>query len=89
GNCLLRVDVDADQIPTAEVILNRHSPIDVHAGTAAGATASAAPTRDTQAIPVVKEEIRVGKRQVLRGGVRVYTRVTEEPVEERFSAAVV
>ena len=82
GNCLLRVDVDADQIPTAEAILNRHSPIDVHAGTAAGATASAAPTRDTQAIPVVKEEIRVGKRQVLRGGVRVYTRVTEEPVEE-------
>jgi len=33
-------------------------------------------------VPVVEEQIQVGKRQVERGGVRLYTRVTERPVEE-------
>jgi len=31
---------------------------------------------------VVEEELQVGKREVQRGGVRVYTHVTETPVEE-------
>jgi len=35
-----------------------------------------------EAIPVVQEELRVGKRAVQRGGVRVYSHVTERPVEE-------
>jgi uncharacterized protein (TIGR02271 family) len=39
----------------------------------------------TQSIPVVQEEMKVGKRQVQRGGVRVYQRVTERPVEENIS----
>jgi uncharacterized protein (TIGR02271 family) len=34
------------------------------------------------AIPVVEEELQVGKRQVERGGVRVRSRVIERPVEE-------
>ena len=33
-------------------------------------------------VPVVEEELLVGKRQVQRGGVRVYSRVVETPVEE-------
>jgi stress response protein YsnF len=33
-------------------------------------------------IPVVEEDVRVGKRAVVRGGVRVYTRVVEQPVEQ-------
>jgi uncharacterized protein (TIGR02271 family) len=33
-------------------------------------------------IPIVEEELQVGKRQVQHGGVRLYTRVTERPVEE-------
>ena len=33
-------------------------------------------------IPVVEEDLAVGKRMVERGGVRIYTRVTERPVEE-------
>lgn len=33
-------------------------------------------------IPVVEEELKVGKRAVQRGGVRVYSRVTEKPVQE-------
>lgn len=37
------------------------------------------------AIPVVEEELRIGKRAVQRGGVRIYNRVTERPVEETVS----
>ena len=36
----------------------------------------------TEAIPVVEEQMQVGKRQVNRGGVRVYSRVSERPVQE-------
>ncbi len=45
-------------------------------------TAASAGETASQAIPVVEEQLRVGKRAVLRGGVRVYTRVVEQPVEE-------
>lgn len=34
-------------------------------------------------IPVIEEELRVGKREVQRGGVRVYQRVRERPVQEQ------
>lgn len=38
-----------------------------------------------QVLPVVEEELRVGKRQVRRGGARIHTHVTETPVEENVS----
>ena len=40
--------------------------------------------RDTtiQSIPVVEEELKVGKREVQRGGVRIYSRIVETPVNE-------
>jgi len=77
GNCLLGVETNENNIPVVENVLSRHSPIDLRAeGVAAGSGEKGS------AIPVVKEEVQVGKRQVLRGGVRVYSRVVEEPVEE-------
>ncbi|HEY1325594.1 MAG TPA: DUF2382 domain-containing protein [Casimicrobiaceae bacterium] len=36
----------------------------------------------TTRIPVVEEELKVGKRVVERGGVRIFARTTERPVEE-------
>jgi uncharacterized protein (TIGR02271 family) len=33
-------------------------------------------------MPVVEEELQVGTRQVPRGGIRLHTRVTEQPVEQ-------
>lgn len=41
------------------------------------------PGDDEVTMPVVEERMRVGKRPVARGGVRVYTRTHEEPVEEQ------
>jgi stress response protein YsnF len=43
-----------------------------------GATTSGSST----SIPVIEEEVQIGKRQVERGGVRVYSRIMERPVEE-------
>ena len=37
---------------------------------------------DTTAIPVIQEELKIGKRAVERGGVRIYQRVVETPVSE-------
>jgi uncharacterized protein (TIGR02271 family) len=38
-----------------------------------------------QSIPVVEEELQVGKRVVRKGGVRVYSRTTEQPVHEEVT----
>lgn len=38
-----------------------------------------------RSIPVVQEELEVGKRTVRRGGVRVFNRVVEQPVEEQVT----
>lgn len=37
---------------------------------------------DTTAIPVIQEELKIGKRAVERGGVRIYQHVVETPVNE-------
>lgn len=42
-------------------------------------------TTGKAAIPVVQEEVRVGKREVERGGVRVFSRMVETPVNETVS----
>jgi uncharacterized protein (TIGR02271 family) len=41
-----------------------------------------APDTGSAAIPVVQEQLRVGKREVQRGGVRVFSRIVETPVNE-------
>jgi uncharacterized protein (TIGR02271 family) len=49
-----------------------------------GSSLTGSQQRDTStaAIPVVQEQLKVGKREVQRGGVRVYSRVVETPVNE-------
>lgn len=39
--------------------------------------------QDEAKIPVVEEQLQVGKREVQRGGARVFQRVTDKPVEEQ------
>lgn len=46
------------------------------------AQARTANTGETSRIPVIEEELKVGKREVQRGGVRVYQRIREKPVQE-------
>jgi uncharacterized protein (TIGR02271 family) len=40
--------------------------------------------REGVTIPVVEEQLNVGKREVQRGGVRIFSRTTERPVEENI-----
>lgn len=52
-----------------------------------GATSTTAgsvsvPAKGETTIPIIEEQLQVGKRQVSRGGVRVFQRVTERPVQE-------
>jgi stress response protein YsnF len=37
---------------------------------------------ESESVPVVEEQVSIGKRKVLRGGVRVTSKVSERPVEE-------
>lgn len=47
-----------------------------------GSSTQTSSSQGDVALPVIQEELQVGKRAVQRGGVRVYTRMTEQPVEE-------
>ncbi len=92
GNVLLSVDTDENNVDRVADILDRYSPLDMHRGDEGSASATSSSKRSgaqttnatgqSRAIPVVEEELKVGKRAILKGGVRVYSRVVEQPVEE-------
>lgn len=72
-------------------ILERHNPVDVEdrasqwrdeGGGESQQRPSAEHTEGEESIPVTEERLRVGKRAERRGGVRVYSHVTEQPAEE-------
>lgn len=90
------VDTDAERVtslvldggevlPVGSVSLRDRT---VHATT--GTTARPGPEASITAgdhvvLPVVEEEVRIGKREVAGGGVRVTSRVEERPVHEKVS----
>ena len=85
GGALLCVGADASQTGRAMEILNLCGAIDIddQGQDALSETVSPKPeARETETIPVVEEQLKVGKRTVHRGGVRVYAHTVEEPVEE-------
>jgi uncharacterized protein (TIGR02271 family) len=43
------------------------------------------PLLDRVTVPVVEEQLEVGKRQVNRGGVRIHSHIVEEPIQESVS----
>lgn len=92
------VTITTDDEDRAADILDRNGAIDVEeraaswsqdqSGTAASLTGTRETSRDLgntgeRSIPVVREELQVGKREVRRGAVRVFNRVTEQPVQEQ------
>ena len=50
-----------------------------------GARRDTANVQGEQVIPVVQEDLVVGKREVERGGVRIYSRVVSQPVSEQVT----
>jgi len=90
GGAMLSATVPDDRVESTRALLERYGASDFERGIASGtprtsaatATAGTANVEGNVAIPVVEEELQVGKREVRRGGVRVYSHVTERPVEE-------
>jgi len=89
GGALLAVTVPDNEASEVAAILKQHGARDIDGnhqqaadlGTPVYGGASTSSAAEGTAIPVVEEEIVVGKREVDRGGVRVYSHVTERPVE--------
>ena len=87
GGSVITATVDDDRIDAATAILDRYNPVDFDQRVdsyrpEAVNGHSATKTTGDRTIPVVQEELKVGKRTVQGGGVRVYSRVTETPVNE-------
>ena len=55
------------------------------AGLQSATPAGKSTLREKTSIPVMQEELQVGKREVQRGGVRVYQHVTQTPVQETLN----
>ena len=55
------------------------------ASTTAAQTSLQKSATEQTTLPVIEEQLKVGKRAVLKGGVRVYQHITERPVEESVS----
>jgi uncharacterized protein (TIGR02271 family) len=83
GGTLVTVQAAEDRADLAAEILERHGAVDIDQRTAEWRQGGWTDLREGEVkVPVVEEELQVGKRQVQRGGVRVYSRLTETPVEE-------
>lgn len=101
GDAIEIAHVSDEKAEPAREIMNRHGAIDIHdafssrsstvSGMAAAAatTATSAPittaTTGETVIPVVEEELAIGKREIQRGGARIHARVTERPVSEQVT----
>lgn len=95
GHTILSVEVDDDEVDAASALLNRAGAIDldtqVSQWQAEGYTGYSGSTQQQPndsvtnqktRIPVVQEELEVGKRTISKGAVRVYSHLVETPVSE-------
>lgn len=96
GGILVTVAADDEpEAQTAAEIFRRHGALDIDQRASewkkqgwkgrfdADAAGTTTPSTETgRTVPVTEEQLVVGKRNVERGGVRVYSRVVEQPVRE-------
>ena len=89
GGALLTATVSDEEAEDVADILKLHGARDIEGGYQGSASAGVPVYGETSAsktgassIPVVEEELVVGKREVDRGGVRIYSHLVERPVAE-------
>ncbi len=95
GGTVIAVSATPDRVNAVERIFGDHSATkidetvtrdrDMAAAPSAAAPLAGAAVAGEAAIPIVEEELQVGKRTVDQGGVRVFRRVVEIPAEETVS----
>ena len=89
GGAVLTVVADDDDANDVANLLKQHGARDIDGGYQGAAdlgtpvygSSTASDRTGETTIPVVEEELVVGKREVDRGGVRIYSHVVERPVE--------
>ncbi|AWJ85461.1 hypothetical protein TSH58p_17975 (plasmid) [Azospirillum sp. TSH58] len=95
GHTLVAADIADQDADAAEAILDENGAIDLpdasshqpkkpakaDSGKADKETADSG-TDEEETVPVVEEQVEIGKRRVSKGGVQVTTEVTETPVRE-------
>ena len=92
ADAVLAIQVDSDErARVAAEILDRNGAIDVderstqygqqNVAKTSGTTQNTAKAQGGTTIPVIEEELQVGKKQVERGGARIRSRIIEKPVE--------
>lgn len=78
-----------DMEDSVAAIMNRHGPLDINTESAQwrqeGWTGGAAMRSSEESIPVIKEDVSIGKRAIEKGGLRIYSRTVERPVSEDVS----
>jgi len=92
AEAILTVHADSpERAELARDILDRNGAIDVNEGgmgyagtTGSTATGATSNVESGTKIPVVEENLNVGKREVERGGARIRSRIVEKPVEENI-----
>ena len=75
GKALVAAQAPEEKLDRAAAIMDRYE--------AAGQEKKQGRSAGEETVPVVEEELEVGKRKVVRGGVRVSSHVVERPVEEK------
>ena len=75
---------DEEKSEIASEVMSHHHPVDLDERSTEWLGAESTPREVTgaQSIPVVQEEVKIGKREVQRGGVRIFQKVSEVPIEE-------
>ena len=68
---------EADKVDEAETPMEARRPL--------AAAQNLTSDGDHETIDVIEEQLQVGKREVQRGGVRVFQRITEKPVSETIT----
>jgi uncharacterized protein (TIGR02271 family) len=84
GGTLITVRAETDEATScAQRIMQQHGAIDIEErGAHWRSQGWSGKFGEGEVLPVVKEELAVGKRKVSKGGVRVYSHVVEKPVKE-------
>ena len=85
GGIVLVVQAEGALADKAETVFERYHAEKIDERGLQAQPKAAATTANDVVIPVIEEELVVGKRQVQRGGVRVFSRMVEVPVEEQVT----
>lgn len=87
GGAMLSVDVpDEEDVDTIREVMLDAGAVDLNAlSVEEEESETSASQEESQTVPVIEEEMEVGKREVGKGTVRVVSRTVETPVQEQVS----